>query len=136
MLRSLSFILHPLNLIIFMKTLSLPIKGLIAIAIAGMSFSAILEQKPAFADTGRSILQDLDPQRGNDPLGPRSDEVDNMGLFDLIHRLNQGGINWDAQQQDQELNDATAAFKEKQRRLLEQQGTQPQNQPRPVTSGQ
>ncbi|GAA6621670.1 hypothetical protein [Scytonema sp. NUACC26] len=120
-----------------MKTLSLPIKGLIAIAVTGMSFTAVLEQQPTLADTGRSILQDLDPQQGNDPLGPRSDEVDNLGLFNLIHKLNQGGNNWDSQQQDQQLNDATAAFKKKQEQLLQQQGTQPQNKPvLPVTSDQ
>lgn len=112
-----------------MKTLSLPLKGLIAIAVAGMSFTAILGQQPTLADTGRSILQDLDPQRGNDPLGPRSDEVDNMGLFDLIHRFNQGSTVWDSQQQDQQLNDAAAAFRAKQQQLLQQQGTQQQNKP-------
>ncbi|MUG99729.1 hypothetical protein F7734_48590 [Scytonema sp. UIC 10036] len=121
-----------------MKTLSLPIKGLLkAIAIAGISFATLLGQQPTLADTGRSILQDLDPQRGNDPLGPRSDEVDSMGLFDLIHRFNQGSTTWDAQQQDQQLNDATAAFRKKQEQMLQQQGIQQQNQPvRPVTGNQ
>lgn len=120
-----------------MKTLSLPIKGLIAIAVAGMSFTTILGQQFTLADTGRSILQDLDPQRGNDPLGPRSDEVDNLGLFDLIHRFNQGSTVWDSKQQDQQLNDATAEFRKKQQYLPQQQGAQQQNKPvLPVTNQQ
>jgi hypothetical protein len=96
-----------------------------------MSFASLLLAQPSLAQSSRSILQDLNPQQGDDPLSPRSDEVNNMGAFGLLHRLQQGNVVWDANEQNQQLNDAAAAFRAKQQQLLQQQQTQQQpNQPR------
>jgi hypothetical protein len=111
-----------------MKKPFLLLKRLFAISIVGIGFTCLALPQPSFADPGRNILQDLDPQRNNDPLGPRSDEVDNMGLFDLIHRFNRGNSVWNAESQNQQLNDAAAAFKARQEKLLQQQQAQPQQQ--------
>lgn len=114
-----------------MKIPFLP-KQLFAVTFAGMSFAFLLLAQPSLAQSSRSILQDLDPQQNNnDPLSPRSDEVNNMGMFNLMHRLQQGNTVWNANEQNQQLNDAAAAFRAKQQQLLQQQQSQQQpNQPR------
>jgi uncharacterized iron-regulated membrane protein len=104
------------------------LKPLFAISIVGIGFTSLALPQPSLADTGRSILQDLDPQQKDDPLAPRSDEVDNMGLFNLIHRFNRGNSVWNSESQNQQLNDAAAAFKARQQKLLQQQQAQPQQQ--------
>jgi uncharacterized iron-regulated membrane protein len=114
-----------------MKIPFLPLKQLFAVTFVGMSFASLLLAQPSLAQSSRSILQDLNPQQGDDPLSPRSDEVNNMGAFGLLHRLQQGNVVWDANEQNQQLNDAAAAFRAKQQQLLQQQQTQQQpNQPR------
>jgi uncharacterized iron-regulated membrane protein len=115
-----------------MKIPFLPLKQLFAVTFVGMSFASLLLAQPSLAQSTRSILQDLDPQyNSNDPLSPRSDEVNNMGAFGLLHRLQQGNVVWDANEQNQQLNDAAAAFRAKQQQLLQQQQSQQQpNQPR------
>ncbi|GAB1537504.1 hypothetical protein NUACC21_01480 [Scytonema sp. NUACC21] len=113
-----------------MKKPFLTLKGSIAAAAVAIGLASVLGQQPSLADTGRSILQDLDPQRNtNDPLAPNSNEVDNMGVFDLIHRFNQGSSVWNSEQQNQQLNDAAAEFRAKQQQLLQQQGQQIQTPP-------
>lgn len=112
-----------------MKIPFLPLKQLFAVTFAGMSFASLLLPQPSLAES-RSILQDLNPQQTDDPLSPRSDEVSNMGAFGLLHRLQQGNVVWDANEQNQQLNDAAAAFRAKQQQLLQQQQSQQQpNQP-------
>jgi len=115
-----------------MKIPFLPLKQLFAVTVAGMSFASLLLPQPSLAQSNsRNILQDLNPQQNNDPLSPRSDEVNNMGMFDIIHRLQQGNAVWNPNEQNQQLNDAAAAFKAKQQQLLQQNQTQQQpNQPR------
>ncbi|NJM70549.1 MAG: hypothetical protein HC862_10125 [Scytonema sp. RU_4_4] len=108
----------------------LPLKQLFVLTVAGMSFASLLLPQSSLADSSRNILQDLSPQQENDPLSPRSDEVNNMGVFNLMHRLQQGNAVWNVNEQNQQLNDAAAAFKEEQQRLFKQNQTQQQpNQP-------
>ncbi|MEC4815779.1 MAG: hypothetical protein SAK29_21255 [Scytonema sp. PMC 1069.18] len=111
-----------------MKKPFLLLKQFFAISIVGIGLTGLTLPQPSWADTGRSILQDLDPQQNDDPLAPRSDEVDNMGLFNLIHRFNRGNAVWNPEAQNQQLNDAAAAFKARQHKLLQQQQAQPQQQ--------
>jgi hypothetical protein len=92
----------------------------IGISVVGISFAYLLMPQPSFAGPSTNPLQNLSPQDDN-PLAPRSDEVNSsMGIFDLIHRAQLGSGEWNAQEQDQSLNDATAAFKAKQQQMLQQ----------------
>jgi hypothetical protein len=51
----------------------------------------------------------------------------NFDMFDLIHRANFGTLNWNNDEQNQQLDSAAAAFKARQQKLLQGQ------QQRPVT---
>lgn len=114
-----------------MKIPFIPLKQLFAITFAGMSFASLVLPQPSLAQSNsRNILQDLNPQQNDDPLSPRSDEVSNFGMFNLMHRLQQGNTVWNANEQNQQLNDAAAAFRAKQQQLLQQQTQQQPNQPR------
>lgn len=115
-----------------MKISFLLLKQLFAVTFAGISFASLLLPQPSLAQSNsRNILQDLDPLQSNDPLSPRNDEVNNMGMFNILHRLQQGNTVWNANEQNQQLNDAATAFKAKQQQLLQQPQTQQQrNQPR------
>ncbi|WP_017316040.1 hypothetical protein [Mastigocladopsis repens] len=113
-----------------MKKPFLPLKQIVVVTVAGISLVSLLLPQPTLAQS-RSILQDLDPQQNDDPLSPRSDEVNNSGFFNLIHRVQQGSTVWNADEQNQQLNDAAAAFKKKQEQFYLQNPTQQQpNQPR------
>ncbi len=48
-------------------------------------------------------------------------------MFDLIHRANFGNLNWNSDQQNEQLDSAAAAFKARQQRLI--QGQQQQATP-------
>ncbi|KAB8316370.1 hypothetical protein SD81_024500 [Tolypothrix campylonemoides VB511288] len=114
-----------------MKIPFLPLKQLFALTFAGMSFASLVLPQPSLAQSNsRNILQELNPQQNDDPLSPRSDEVNNFGMFNLINRLQQGNTVWNANEQNQQLNDAAAAFRAKQQQLLQQQTQQQPNQPR------
>ncbi|BAZ19684.1 hypothetical protein NIES4073_05570 [Kalymmatonema gypsitolerans NIES-4073] len=114
-----------------MKIPFLPLKQLFALTFAGMSFASLVLPQPSLAQSNsRNILQDLNPQQNDDPLSPRSDEVSNFGMFNLLHRLQQGNTVWNANEQNQQLNDAAAQFRAKQQQLLQQQTQQQPNQPR------
>lgn len=68
-------------------------------------------------------LQDLQTQDNTDPFSSRG----GMGVLDLIHRSQLGvsrDLNEFSLEQHQNLNDAAAEFRAKQRQLLEQQAKQ------------
>ncbi|NMG21242.1 hypothetical protein [Brasilonema bromeliae] len=110
-----------------MKIPFLPFKQLFVLTVAGLSFASLLLPQPSLAEpSSRNILQDLNSQQNNDPLSPRSDEVNNMGMFGLMHRLQQGNATWNPNEQNQQLNDAAAAFKQKQQQLFQQNQTRQQ----------
>jgi len=93
----------------------------IAVSVAGISFASLLIQQPSYAEPSSNILQNLSPQ-DNNPLAPNSSEVNSSttGIFDLLHRAQLSGNPWDANEQNQQLNDAAAAFRAKQQQLLQQ----------------
>ncbi|NJR73785.1 MAG: hypothetical protein HC773_09115 [Scytonema sp. CRU_2_7] len=108
----------------------LPLKQLFVLTVAGMSFASLLLPQSSLADSSRNILQDLSPQQENDPLSPRSDEVNNMGVFNLMHRLQQGNAVWNVNEQNQQLNDAQLHLKKSNNDCLSKIQTQQQpNQP-------
>ncbi|MFH7030419.1 MAG: hypothetical protein ACHBN1_34940 [Heteroscytonema crispum UTEX LB 1556] len=94
----------------------------LAVTVAGISFASLLAPQPSFADFGQvNDPQNLDPQNSTDPFR-QGVEQNPFSLFQLIHNANFGGLNPDfASEQKQELNDAAAAFKARQQKLLQGQ---------------
>ncbi|MBR8834851.1 MAG: hypothetical protein DSM106950_12640 [Stigonema ocellatum SAG 48.90 = DSM 106950] len=115
-----------------MNMLFSPLTRFVVVTLAGISFASLLIPQPSFAEpSGSNILQNLTPQ-DNNPLAPRSDEVNSTGsgIFDLLHRAQLGSSPWDGEEHNQELNDAAAAFRAKQQQMLQQQRPQQPTKPR------
>ncbi len=100
----------------------------IAVSVAGISFASLLIQQPSFAEPSSNILQNLNPQ-DNNPLAPNSSEVNSTGtgIFDLLHRAQLSNTPWDANEQNQQLDDEAATFRTKQQQLLKQPSQQQLN---------
>jgi hypothetical protein len=111
-----------------MKKPFLPITKLFVATVAGVSFASLLMAQPSSAQissptdafpTNNSTDQNTDPfSRTNS---------DNFNMFDLIHRANFGSLNWNSDQQNEQLDSAAAAFKARQQRRI--QGQQQQANP-------
>ncbi|MDZ7961833.1 MAG: hypothetical protein RMY34_28820 [Aulosira sp. DedQUE10] len=115
-----------------MKKMFLPLTRLGAIAVAGISFASLLVAQPSLAQLGTV-----------DPSNPNGDPNQNNGnpfstggnsdfnMFDLIHRANFGTLNWNADQQNQQLDEAALEFKKRQQQAIQggQLGTAPQASP-------
>ncbi|WP_298921344.1 hypothetical protein [uncultured Nostoc sp.] len=108
-----------------MKKPFLQIPRLFVATVAGISFASLLMAQPSSAQ----ISSPTDPfpsttttDQNTDPFS-RSNS-DNFNMFDLIHRANFGTLNWDYNQQNEQLNSAAAAFKARQQRLIRGQQQQ------------
>ncbi|MEH2072710.1 MAG: hypothetical protein V7K47_31940 [Nostoc sp.] len=110
-----------------MKKTFLQIPRLFVATVAGISFASLLLAQPSSAQ----IASPTDPfpststtDQNTDPFS-RSNS-DNFNMFDLIHRANFGTLNWNPEQQNQQLDSAAAAFKARQQKLIQgQQQTTP-----------
>ncbi|WP_138501481.1 hypothetical protein [Nostoc sp. PA-18-2419] len=110
-----------------MKKTFLQIPRLFVATVAGISFASLLLAQPSSAQ----IASPTDPfpststtDQNTDPFS-RSNS-DNFNMFDLIHRANFGTLNWNPDQQNQQLDSAAAAFKARQQKLIQgQQQTTP-----------
>ncbi|MDF2387312.1 hypothetical protein JMG10_38035 [Nostoc ellipsosporum NOK] len=109
-----------------MKKSFFPVTKLLVATVAGISVSSLLIAKPSLAQvnptdafpSGSTTDQNTDPfSRANS---------DNFNMFDLIHRAKFGNLNWNYDEQNQQLDSAAAVFKAKQQQLL--QGQQQQGQ--------
>ncbi len=72
-----------------------------------------------------------DANQNNGDLFPSGGNQD-FNMFNLIHRANFGTLNWNAQQQNQQLDEAALEFKKRQERAFQNNGnlgTTPQNSP-------
>jgi hypothetical protein len=112
-----------------MKQPSLRIQKILIATLAGLSFASLLTGQPSLADTNQPF-SGLDNGTNSNPLSGNSSD---FNLFNLIHQANFGIPNWDSNQQNQQLHDAAADFKDRQKKLI--QGQQQQN-PNLPTSGQ
>lgn len=114
-----------------MKKIFLPLTKLAAITITGISFASLLAQ-PSLAqlgtvDSGNS--GDLNQNNANPFPGAGSSD---FNMFNLIHQANFGTLNWNADQQNQQLDEATLEFKKRQQQAIQnrgQLGTAPQSSP-------
>lgn len=117
-----------------MSSLS-PLK--LALCLAGISLSLLLPQpgwtQSTSATTDVNPLQDLDPQQNKNPFSSRDDGEAMTGIMDLIHRAQMGNIRSTGEysaEQDQNLNNAAAQFRQRQLEMIRQ------NQPNPANSVQ
>ncbi|AVH73450.1 hypothetical protein [Nostoc sp. 'Lobaria pulmonaria (5183) cyanobiont'] len=109
-----------------MKKPFLQITRLFVATAAGISFASLLMAQPSSAQISSptdAFPSNSTTDQNTDPFS-RSNS-DNFNMFDLIHRANFGTLNWDSNQQNQELNSAAAAFKARQQKLIQGQQQQP-----------
>src|SRR6478672_2547794 len=100
-------------------------KLMVGIAASAIASSALFSPQASFAQASglnnAQPLQDFQTQDNTDPFSGRSS---GSGIFDLIHRSQLGGgrsMEEFTTEQRQNLNDAAAEFRNKQRLLLENQ---------------
>jgi hypothetical protein len=100
-------------------------KLMVGIAASAIASCALLSPQASFAQASglnnAQPLQDFQTQDNTDPFSGRSS---GSGIFDLIHRSKLGGgrsMEEFTTEQRQNLNDAAAEFRNKQRLLLENQ---------------
>jgi hypothetical protein len=100
-------------------------KLMIGIAASAIASCALFSPQASFAQASglnnAQPLQDFQTQDNTDPFSGRSS---GSGIFDLIHRSQLGGgrsMEEFTTEQRQNLNDAAAEFRNKQRLLLEKQ---------------
>ncbi|MEG5042022.1 MULTISPECIES: hypothetical protein [unclassified Microcoleus] len=100
-------------------------KLMMGIAASAIASCALFSPQATFAQASglnnAQPLQDFQTQDNTDPFSGRSS---GSGIFDLIHRSNLGGgrsMEEFNSEQRQNLNDAAAEFRNKQRLLLEKQ---------------
>ena len=100
-------------------------KLMIGIAASAIASCALFSPQASFAQASglnnAQPLQDFQTQDNTDPFSGRSS---GSGIFDLIHRSRLGGgrsMEEFTTEQRQNLNDAAAEFRNKQRLLLEKQ---------------
>ncbi|MEH2037132.1 hypothetical protein [Nostoc sp.] len=109
-----------------MKKPFLQITRLFVAIAAGISFASLLMAQPSSAQVSSpadAFPSNSTTDQNTDPFA-RSNS-DNFNMFDLIHRANFGTLNWDSNQQNEELNSAAAAFKARQQKLIQGQQQQP-----------
>ncbi|MGV0108279.1 hypothetical protein [Nostoc sp. DSM 114167] len=109
-----------------MKKPFLQITRLFVATAAGISFASLLAAQPSSAQISSptdAFPSNSTTDQNTDPFA-RSNS-DNFNMFDLIHRANFGTLNWDSNQQNEELNSAAAAFKARQQKLIQGQQQQP-----------
>ena len=108
-----------------MKRPFLPVHKIIVATIAGVSFASMLVGEPTLADTNQPFGS-LESDRSSNPLSGNGSGFD---MMNMIHQANFGTIQWNADEQNQQLDLAATAFKAAQQKLL-----QPQIQKNPGTS--
>ncbi|MEH2181133.1 hypothetical protein [Nostoc sp.] len=109
-----------------MKKPFLQITRLFVATAAGISFASLLMAQPSSAQISSptdAFPSNSTTDQNTDPFS-RSNS-DNFNMFDLIHRANFGTLNWDSNQQNQQLDSAAAAFKARQQKLIQGQEQQP-----------
>ncbi|WP_413172176.1 hypothetical protein [Anabaena azotica] len=108
-----------------MKKQSLPVQKILLATLAGLSFASLLTAQPSLADTNQPFSS-LESDTNSNPLSGNSSD---FNLFNLIHQANFGTLNWNSEQQNEQLDDAAAAFKARQQKLMQGQQQQNSNSP-------
>ncbi|MEH2435744.1 MAG: hypothetical protein V7K25_16095 [Nostoc sp.] len=109
-----------------MKKSFLQIPRLFVATVAGISFASLLMAQPSSAQVSSpadAFPSNSTTDQNTDPFS-RSNS-DNFNMFDLIHRANFGTLNWNSNQQNEQLDSAAAAFKARQQKLIRGEQQQP-----------
>jgi hypothetical protein len=111
-----------------MKSSFVPIHKIIIATIAGISFASMLVAESTLADSNQPFGSlESDRNSNNNPLSGNGGD---FNMFNLIHQAQMGNIQWNDDQQNQQLDLAAAAFKAEQQKLLQTQTTKnPSNTP-------
>lgn len=104
----------------------LPVHKIILATIAGISFAVILVLEPTLAD----INQPFGSAESNQNNNPLSSDGSNF-MLDMIHRANFGSIQWNADEQNQQLDLAAQVFRAEQLKRLQ---IEPQNPNTPANT--
>ena len=100
-----------------MKKPFIPIDKIFIATCAGISFAWVLIASPTLANPN----QTYSTLESDNLINPLSETGTDFNPLNLMHRANFGIINWNAQQENQELDEAAAVFKIKQKQLLQSQ---------------
>jgi len=103
-----------------MKKSLLPVNKTFILTLAAISFGLLCEHQPSFAESTQTYSP-LDANSGN-LVSPTNTDFSLMGI---IHRANFGTIQWNPEQQSQQLDSAAADFKAKQQKLIQTQQQNP-----------
>ncbi|BAY60877.1 hypothetical protein NIES22_09370 [Calothrix brevissima NIES-22] len=114
-----------------MQKMFLTLTKIALATVAGVSFSAFAIAQPTFAQLGTTDSTTSDPSQNNsDPFSRNGGTEFNM--FNLIHQANFGTLNWNAEQQNQQLDEAALLFRKRQQQAIQNGGnvgTASQNSP-------
>ncbi|MDP5017720.1 hypothetical protein FJR11_04315 [Anabaena sp. UHCC 0187] len=103
-----------------MKRSFLPVQKIIVATIAGFGFASMLVAEPTLADPNQPF-NSLESDRNSNPL---SNNASDFNMFNLIHQAQMGTIQWNPEEKNQQLDQATAAFKAAQNQRLQSQQQQ------------
>ncbi len=99
-----------------MKKPFLSVTKLSAITVAGIGFASLFMAEPSLAQfnsVDRGTNQNTDPF-----AAPNSGD---LNMMDMIHRANMGSINWNANQQQEQLESTAADFRARQQKAFQEQ---------------
>jgi len=118
--------------------MKMPAQSFIKLAIcttAGISLVSLLIPQPSWAQnttTNANPLEDLNPQENTNPFSARDQGQAMNGIMDLMHRAQMGNIRSSSEystEQNQNLNDAAAKFRQRQLEMIRNQNSQNQESP-------
>ena len=114
-----------------MRKSFLPVHKIILATIAGISFASMLVTEPTLADTNQPFGS-LESDRNSNALSGNGSGFD---MMNMIHQAQIGTVQWNADQQSQQLDLAATAFRAAQQKLLQPQ-IQQNSGALEITSGQ
>ncbi|MBS9390127.1 MAG: hypothetical protein HEQ33_15055 [Dolichospermum sp. WA123] len=100
-----------------MKRSFLQVHKIIVATIAGISFVSMLVGEPTLADTNQPFGS-LESDHSSNPLSGNGSD---FNMMNMIHQAQMGTIQWNADEQNQQLDLAAAAFRTAQQKLLQPQ---------------
>ncbi|WP_414550606.1 hypothetical protein [Anabaena sp. CCY 0017] len=112
-----------------MKKPFLSVTKVSVLTLAGIGFASLFMAQPSVAQLN-SV--DRGTNQNSDPFaGPNSGE---FNMFDMIHRANMGTLNWNPNQQREQLDSTAADFRARQQKAFQEKQQQPSNTDSPSSS--
>jgi hypothetical protein len=101
----------------FMNRSFLPVNKIILATIASIGFASMVLVEPTLANPNQPFGSLESDRNSNSLSGNGSD----FNMMNMIHQAQMGTIQWNADEQNQQLDLAAAAFKAAQQKLLQPQ---------------